>query len=147
MTDPKRNCPKAGMNLSAAENAADLDLPIIDPLDLGQAEQVADLIDNVYARSGFNARRLAEAAQLYRRMAEQNTTICLTLAGAMTPIGMSGVVNALIRAGFIDCIISTGANLYHDMHRPFGQPMMQGILKLLLIHIQYGMILSRRHLQ
>ena len=107
-------------------SAQDLDLPMIDPLDLDQARHVADLIDNVYARSGYNARRLAEAARLYRRMIEDDATICLTLAGAMTPIGMSGVVNSLIRAGYVDCIISTGANLYHDMHRPFGQPVMQG---------------------
>jgi deoxyhypusine synthase len=103
-----------------------LDLPMIDPLQLEGNEQVADLIDNVYAKSGFNARRLAEAAHLYKRMLDQDTTVCLTLAGAMTPIGMSGVVNSLIKAGFIDCLISTGANLYHDMHRPFGSPMMQG---------------------
>lgn len=103
-----------------------LDLPLIDPLELAGAEAAADLIDKVYARSGFNARRLAEAARLYRHMVESDTTICLTLAGAMTPIGMGGVVNALIKAGFVDCVISTGANLYHDLHRPFDRPMMQG---------------------
>ncbi len=102
------------------------DLPMIDPLQLGGNELVADMIDNVYARSGFNGRRLAEAAHLFSHMLKGDTTVCLTLAGAMTPIGMSGVINSLIRAGFIDCIISTGANLYHDLHRPFGQPMMQG---------------------
>lgn len=101
-------------------------LPSIDPLELEGAEMTADLIDKVYARSGFNARRLAEAAHLYSHILQQDTTICLTLAGAMTPIGMSGVLNSLVRAGFIDCIISTGANLYHDMHRPFDLPMKQG---------------------
>ncbi len=101
-------------------------LTSIDPLQLEGAEQVADLIDNVYAKSGFNARRLAEAAKLYAHMIDEGATVCLTLAGAMTPIGMSGVINSLIRAGFIDCIISTGANLYHDMHRPFDLPMKQG---------------------
>ncbi len=106
--------------------AEKMDLPMIDPLDLDRAHTVADMIDEVYARSGYNARRLAEAAKLYRRMIEEGATICMTLAGAMTPIGMSGIVTALIKAGFIDCIISTGANLYHDLHRPFLRPMMQG---------------------
>jgi deoxyhypusine synthase len=101
-------------------------LPMIDPLRLEGNEAVADLIDQVYARSGFNARRLAEACELYSRMLREDTTVCLTLAGAMTPIGMSGVINALIKAGFIDCVISTGANLYHDLHRPFEMPMRQG---------------------
>jgi len=87
---------------------------------------VADLIDNVFARSGFNGRRLAEGAQLYTRMLDVNATICLTIAGAMTPIGMSGVFNSLIEKGMVDFIISTGANLYHDLHRPFKMPMVQG---------------------
>lgn len=100
--------------------------PAINPLTLEGNESVADLIDNVFARSGFNARRLAEGAQLYRRMIESDATICLTIAGAMTPIGMSGVFSALIEKGFVDFIISTGANLYHDLHRPFDMPMAQG---------------------
>ncbi len=102
------------------------DLPMIDPLQLEGSEAVADLIDNVFARSGFNARRLAEACQTFSRMLQDETTVCLTVAGAMTPIGMSGVINSLVRAGFVDCIIATGANLYHDLHRPFNQPMAQG---------------------
>ena len=102
------------------------ELPMIDPLQLEGNEEVADLIDNVYARSGFNARRLAEACQTYSRMLNDDATVCLTVAGAMTPIGMSGVINSLIRAGFVDCLIITGANLYHDMHRPYQQPVAQG---------------------
>jgi len=120
---PHRACREVVNN---ADSPEDMNLPMIDPLDLDQAQQTADLIDRVYAKSGYNARRMAEAARLYSRMIEEDATICLTLAGAMTPIGMSGVINSLIRAGFVDCIISTGANLYHDMHRPFGSPMMQG---------------------
>lgn len=103
-----------------------LDGPTIDPLTLQGNEQVADLIDNVYAGSGFNARALADAAQLYSRMLQENTTVALTLAGAMTPIGMSGIIIALMERGFIDFIVSTGANLYHDLHRPFDQPVVQG---------------------
>ncbi len=98
----------------------------IEPLELRGNENVVDLIDNVYARSGFNGRRLAEACKLYSRMLQENTTVCLTLAGAMTPIGMSGVIISLIEAGFVDFIISTGANLYHDLHRPYDCPMVQG---------------------
>ena len=103
-----------------------LDGPLIEPLALPGNDNVADLIDNVYANSGFNARRLAEGAQLFSRMIDDGATIALTLAGAMTPIGMSGVINSLIERGFVDLIISTGANLYHDLHRPYGCPMVQG---------------------
>lgn len=123
--DPRPDqCP--GHSASPRTTADVHSLPMINPLELEGAEQVADLIDNVYAKSGYNARRLAEAAHLFRRMIDNNATICLTLAGAMTPIGMSGVLNSLIRAGFVDCMISTGANLYHDLHRPFARPMVQG---------------------
>ncbi|MFQ5415102.1 MAG: deoxyhypusine synthase [Phycisphaerae bacterium] len=98
----------------------------IEPLKLGGHEAVADMIDHVFAHSGFNARRLAAGAQLYVRMLDAGATVGLTIAGAMTPIGMSGVFISLIERGFVDFIISTGANLYHDLHRPFDFPMVQG---------------------
>lgn len=103
-----------------------LDRPSIDPLRLAGNESVADMIDQVFARSGFNARRLAEGADLFKRMIADDATIALTLAGAMTPIGMSGPIISLMDAGFIDWVISTGANLYHDMHRAYDMPMVQG---------------------
>ena len=98
----------------------------IEPLELAGNEDTADFVDRVFARSGFNARKLAEGARLYTRMLGADATVGLTLAGAMTPIGMSGVVIALIEKGFVDFIISTGANLYHDLHRPFDFPVVQG---------------------
>ncbi len=116
----------SGPGASAGHQPDWLSGPAIEPLHLAGNEGVADLIDNVYAKSGFNARRLAEGAQLFSRMIDDDATIALTLAGAMTPIGMSGVIVSLIQAGFIDFIISTGANLYHDLHRPYDFPMVQG---------------------
>jgi deoxyhypusine synthase len=102
-----------------------LDGRMIEPLELTGNENVADLIDRVYAASGFNARRLGEAARLYSRMLREDATVALTVAGAMTPIGI-GVISSLIERGFIDFIISTGANVYHDLHRAYGMPMVQG---------------------
>ncbi len=100
--------------------------PAIEPMQLAGNDHVADMIDNVFAGSGFNARRLAEGAQLFSRMISDDATIALTIAGAMTPIGMSGAFISLIERGFIDFIITTGANIYHDLHRPFDLPMVQG---------------------
>ncbi|MCK4851087.1 MAG: deoxyhypusine synthase family protein, partial [Phycisphaerae bacterium] len=99
---------------------------MIEPLELDGCEQVREFVDKVFAGSGFNARRLAEACRLFGKMITEDATIALTLAGAMTPIGMSGPIISLIKKGFVDFIISTGANLYHDMHRPFDCPMFQG---------------------
>jgi len=99
---------------------------MIEPLRLEGRETVREMVDQVFAASGFNGRRLAEACHLYSRMLRENVTVALTLAGAMTPIGMSGPIISLIENGFVDFIISTGANIYHDLHRPFGFPVFQG---------------------
>jgi deoxyhypusine synthase len=98
----------------------------IEPLELKEGMTVADFVDNIYANSGYNARRLAEACKLFQRMIDEDVTICLTVAGAMTPIGMSGPIIRLMERGYVDWIISTGANLYHDLHRTFDFPMVQG---------------------
>jgi len=99
---------------------------MIEPLSIEEHNDIRGFIDNVFGKSGFNARRLAEACNIYRRMLEDDATICITLAGAMTPIGMSGPLIQLIENGCVDFIISTGANLYHDLHRAFNFPMFQG---------------------
>ena len=99
---------------------------MIEPLPVMKNSSVKDFIDNVFGSSGYNARRLHEACDIYARMIDADATIALTLAGAMTPIGMSGPFIELIKRGFVDFIISTGANCYHDLHRAFNFPMTQG---------------------
>ncbi len=86
---------------------------------------INDLI-RLYASAGYNARRLGEAAELLSRMIEDDATICLTIAGAMTPIGYGGLVKVLIEHGLVDWIIATGANIYHDAHFAFKLPVKQG---------------------
>jgi len=78
---------------------------------------VRDLIDQGF--QAFNAGRLSEACRIYadKMLASENdTTIGLTIAGAMTPAGLGGCVNELMERGLVDFVISTGANLYHDLH-------------------------------
>ncbi|MFH1447796.1 MAG: deoxyhypusine synthase [Candidatus Micrarchaeota archaeon] len=99
---------------------------MIEPLVLEGNESVGEFIDNVFGNSGYNARRLGEASELYVRMLKDDAMICLTVAGAMTPIGMSGPISKMMEKGFVDFIISTGANLYHDLHRTFDYPVRQG---------------------
>jgi deoxyhypusine synthase len=99
---------------------------LIEPLPVAGDNTVAAFIENIFGASGYNARRLAEACDIYGRMLQEDTTVALTLAGAMTPIGMSGPIIELIKKGFVDLIISTGANVYHDLHRAFDLPMVQG---------------------
>ncbi|GBC73497.1 Deoxyhypusine synthase-like protein [archaeon HR04] len=85
-------------------------------------EQLIEL----YASAGYNARRLGEAAKLFYKMIDDDATICLTVAGAMTPIGYGGIIKELIEYGFVDWIISTGANIYHDAHFAWNLPVKQG---------------------
>lgn len=92
----------------------------LDPRPIGQGLTVRELVDNqLYA---YNGARLRELCQLFaRKIAEPDVTIGVTLSGALTPTGLgTAAVVPLIRAGLIDWVVSTGANLYHDMHRSLG---------------------------
>jgi len=86
---------------------------------------IEDLVD-VFANSGFNGRQLGEAAKLYAKMIREDATICLTISGAMTPVGFGGIFQTLIEKGFVDWIITTGANVYHEEHFAWGLPIKQG---------------------
>jgi len=83
---------------------------------LGSAD-VRTLIDDGF--QAFNAGRLSEACHVFtdRMLAStHDTTIGLTVAGAMTPAGLGGCVIELMERGLVDFLVSTGANLYHDLH-------------------------------
>ncbi|MGQ0771253.1 MAG: deoxyhypusine synthase family protein [Nitrososphaerota archaeon] len=86
---------------------------------------IADLI-KIFSNSGFNARQLGHAAEIYGQMIREDVTICLTVAGAMTPVGFGGIIRTLIEKGFVDWIITTGANIYHEDHFASGLPIKQG---------------------
>jgi deoxyhypusine synthase len=87
---------------------------------------VADLIDTAFL--AYNGGRLRDGCRLFaERMLDDDVTVGITLTGALTPagLGMSALI-PLIEAGFVDWIISTGANLYHDTHFGLGLEMRQG---------------------
>src|SRR5947207_12853821 len=98
----------------------------IDPAPISKKTNLADLIDQSFM--AYNAARLREACQLFAtKMLEDDVTICVTLTGALTPAGLGiSALIPLIKAGFIDWIISTGTNLYHDTHFGIGLALHQG---------------------
>jgi deoxyhypusine synthase len=98
----------------------------IDPAPITSKTSVADLIDESFL--AYNAARLREACQLFtKRMLEPEVTIGMSITGALTPAGLGiSALIPLIKAGFIDWIISTGANLYHDTHFGIGLSMHLG---------------------
>ena len=98
----------------------------INPQPISGKETVADLVDNAFL--AYNAGRLSEGCRLFsERMLEADVTVGMSLTGAMTPagLGMSTII-PLIEAGFVDWIVSTGANLYHDAHFGLGMAMHRG---------------------
>ncbi len=129
--------------------------PRINPKAITGKERVADLIDNAFL--AYNAGRLKEACVLYtKQMLQPNVTIGMSLTGAMTPagIGMSTII-PLLEAGFVDWMISTGANLYHDAHfalglalhqgTPFGDDVVlrdKGVVRIYDIFFDYSVLLS-----
>ncbi len=117
---------RSGTRHDARETSKFLRGPRIEPTPISGAETAADLIDNAFL--AYNAARLREACGLYtKKMLEPDVTVGMTLTGALTPagLGMAALI-PLIEAGFVDWIISTGANLYHDTHFGLGLAMHRG---------------------
>ena len=113
------------------------------------------LVDETFL--AYNAARLREACWLYtRKMLEPDVTVGLSITGALTPagLGMSAFI-PLIQNGFVDWIVSTGANLYHDAHFALGLEMhvgsptlddrqlrQQGVVRIYDILFDYQVLLS-----
>jgi deoxyhypusine synthase len=97
----------------------------IDPPALTGDTPVTRLVDE--ALLSYNGGRLREACRLFTaKMLEPDVTVGLSLSGALSPAGLGiSCLVPLIEAGFIDWIVSTGANLYHDTHFALGMDMHQ----------------------
>jgi len=100
--------------------------PRLDPLGIGQHVSVADLIDQTFL--AYNGGRLREAAKLLvEKMLPNDGFIGLSLTGALTPAGLGkSCLIPLMKAGFVDWMVSTGANLYHDLHYGLDMALHQG---------------------
>ncbi len=84
------------------------------------SRDVADLLDGM-GRTGFQGRRLSESFSIWSDMIQDaDCTILLGLSGAMIPAGMQRVLMTLAKRHYIDAIVSTGANVFHDLCEHFG---------------------------
>jgi deoxyhypusine synthase len=88
----------------------------IEPKPLAKNISVSALIENYF--TAYNAARLSEICLLFaKKVMKPEVTVGLTLSGALTPAGLgTSILAPLIKNGYVDWIVSTGANLYHDMH-------------------------------
>jgi deoxyhypusine synthase len=95
------------------------------PFSISNQLSAAQIVERM-AGTAFQARYLAQAVQVWDRMLRDEVTIFFGLAGAMVPAGMRSVIVYLIENRLIDCLVSTGANLFHDVYETLGKPHWQG---------------------
>lgn len=95
------------------------------PKPLSGESDIVSLVDNLDA---YNGGRLRAACQLMKdKYSQEDVTVGLSLAGALTPAGLGpSTVIPLMNHGFVDWITATGANMYHDLHFAFNLPMHRG---------------------
>jgi deoxyhypusine synthase len=113
----KRRCPRRAAYLSG---------PRILPRGITGKESLAGLVDETFL--AYNAARLRQGCRLFvEEMLERDVVVGMSLAGALTPAGLGcSAIIPLIKAGFVDWIVATGANLYHDLHFAFNLPLHVG---------------------
>src|SRR3989442_13176042 len=102
----------------------------IEPPAIDANISIVDLIDKTF--NAYNAARFREACHLFtERMLADEVRVGMSLSGAMTPagIGMAAII-PLMRPGFVDLIVSTGPNLYHDTEFCIGLEMRRCLAKL-----------------
>jgi deoxyhypusine synthase len=86
---------------------------------------IVDLVEKYF--QAYNAARLSEACKVcVNKMLDEDVTIGMSLTGALTPAGLGSSISPLIENGFVDWIVSTGANMYHDTHFALGHSLYRG---------------------
>ena len=80
---------------------------------------VADLVRDM-GKMGFQGGQLGASLRVWERMMDEDVTIFLGLAGAMVPAGLGEFIAYLLRERKVDCLVSTGANLFHDLCEGLG---------------------------
>jgi len=95
------------------------------PKPISGESDIAAVIDNMDA---YNGGRLRAACQLMRdKYSPEDVTIGVSIAGALIPAGLGrSTIIPLMNHGYIDWLVSTGANMYHDLHFAFDMPLFRG---------------------
>ncbi|HAU39152.1 MAG TPA: deoxyhypusine synthase [Phycisphaerales bacterium] len=112
-----KKCPHKGKYLSGKR---------ILPRGITGREKLTALMSETFL--AYNSARLREGVELFtQKMLEPDVTVGMSFAGALTPAGLGcSCIVPLIKAGFVDWIVATGANLYHDLHFAFNYPLHVG---------------------
>jgi len=82
---------------------------------------VAQLIKEMDACGVLGAGKIGKAARLVTEMFKNpDYTVFLTLAGALVPGGLRSIIAQLIEEGYVNVVVTTGANMVHDMVEALG---------------------------
>jgi deoxyhypusine synthase len=90
------------------------------PFEVKLDSRADDVVERM-GRISFQGRNLSITMSIWKEMLKRDNVIFLGLAGAMVPAGMRKIISFLIKQRYIDCLVSTGANLYHDLHETLGK--------------------------
>lgn len=91
------------------------------PFQVREGLTASELMHGLHGTS-FQARNLATATRIWKHMLGDQVTIFIGLAGAMVPAGMRNVIRFLVENRMVDVIVSTGANMFHDVYETLGKP-------------------------
>ena len=95
------------------------------PVEIDEKSNVADLVRRM-GNTAFQGKNLSRAVEVWKAMFKYNIFILMGLAGAMVPAGMRKIIVYCIKNRLIDCLVTTGANLFHDIHETLGNFHYQG---------------------
>ena len=95
-----------------------LDKPTV-PIEIEESDTAASLLKKM-GRTGFQGRNLSSAAEVWQEMLAEGAFVFMGLAGAMVPAGMRLLLALLIERRYVNCLVSTGANLVHDIYESLG---------------------------
>jgi|UniRef100_A0A7C3UZB2 deoxyhypusine synthase len=111
-----------------------LKYPVV-PFEIKEDRKISEILEAL-GKCSFQARNLSLALRVWEKMLREDTFIFLGLAGAMVPAGMRKIIAYLIKERYIDCLVSTGANLFHDIHETIGRYHYLGSEEVSDIHLR-----------
>jgi deoxyhypusine synthase len=109
------------------------------PLKIDGSKSVSALLEKMQGIS-FQGRNLAAAYQVWKKMLGDRVMIMMGMSGAMVPAGMRRLVVYMIKNRLIDCLVTTGANLFHDIHETLGRLHFQCSPNIDDVHLQKHLI-------
>ena len=119
---PETHADHEGVNPEAKSRLLSTPTRPFDPVGASSATEILTRMQG----TAFQGKQLGVAFEVWKRMLGDRCTIMMGMSGAMVPAGMRRLVVRMIEHRLIDCLVSTGANFFHDLHETLGNFHYQG---------------------